>query len=106
MNVLSKFPKVWIIGIAMLLSVGVNTSSEVVWKCATKEAKWSNQANALVFQDKMLEIEYRGNIYSSTDGIKWTYRCRPQVTKYGLIRLITYLVYDNKLWILGGDHDC
>ena len=103
---LIKFPRIWIISIAVLFSVGVNTSSEVVWKCATKEAKWLDHGDAIVFQDKMLEIEHRGKIYSSTDGAEWTYCCRPEPTVYTYNRNITYLVYNDELWILGGDGDC
>ena len=105
-NALIKFPRIWIISIALLLSVGVNISSEVVWKCATKEAAWATQANSLVFRDKMVVVEHGGKMYNSPDGIEWTYCCNPSIRKFVLIRNVTHLVYDDKLWILGGDGDC
>ncbi|SEC36887.1 Galactose oxidase, central domain [Maribacter dokdonensis] len=107
--------KLWVIGGTSVSDQKNDVwSSEdgLVWEQVAESTQFSPRADhtTVVFEDKMYVIggmfiedfssNFLNDIYSSTDGINWV-EVDP-ATVFGVRAEHTSVVYDNKIWVIGG----
>lgn len=109
--------KFWLVGLDMNSNFSIwNSADAKIWNLNSPGTSWvnngrnitdKNEASLYVFKSKLWLIEDTiPDIWSTSDGISWTYESSPAVLTNnispGRREYTIPFVYNNKVWIVGG----
>ncbi len=100
-------------GLFSILLMGALVSHAQSWECATSAAPWTVRSSgaSIGFGDKLFlfngykEVSVMWHdIWSSTDGVNWV--CEVDSVPYPMSTSMGCVIFNNKIWLLGGRDGC